>query len=210
MSAVASVALRARYTGGRSTDGRFGVALPKTRMTLEEFLALPERKPALEFEDGVVTQKVSPTIWHAALQAILVELINGFARPRKLARAFPELRTAWTGISRVPDVSIYTWDRIRRDAEGKLIFTRVSEPPDIAIEILSPSQRTNAMIRRLLSFVAAGVRAAALVDPDDESVVVVRSNSMPAALRRGDTLDLSDIVPDLRLEIESIFNALQD
>ena len=34
------------------------MALTEPRMTLEEFLALPEREPALEFEDGVVTQKV--------------------------------------------------------------------------------------------------------------------------------------------------------
>ena len=27
-----------------------------TPVTLEEFLALPERKPALEYDDGVVTQ----------------------------------------------------------------------------------------------------------------------------------------------------------
>jgi Uma2 family endonuclease len=186
------------------------VALTKTRMTLEEFLALPEEEPALEFEDGVVTQKVSPTNWHSALQAILVILIEEYARPRKLARAFPELRTAWTGTSRVPDVSVYAWDRIPRDAEGKLISTKASQPPDVAIEILSPGQRTNAMIRRLLSFLAAGVRATALVDPDDESVVVVRPDSVPTALRRGDTLELSDIIPGLRLEVESIFDALRD
>jgi Uma2 family endonuclease len=147
---------------------------------------------------------------HAALQAVLVELIDGFARPRKLARAFPELRTAWTRISRVPDVSIYTWERMPRDAEGKLIFTRVSEPPDIAIEILSPGQRTNAMIRRLLSFVDAGVRVAALVDPEEESVLVVRSDRMRVTLQRGDVLDLSDVIPGLQLDVESIFGALRD
>jgi Uma2 family endonuclease len=38
-----------------------------TRMTLEQFLALRERKSALEFEDGEVTQKVSPKGPHSAL-----------------------------------------------------------------------------------------------------------------------------------------------
>ena len=45
---------------------------------------------------------------------------------------------AGSGVSRVPDVSIYTWDRIEWDPRaerGALI------PPDIAIEIASPGQR---------------------------------------------------------------------
>ena len=33
------------------------MAVKQEGLTLEEFLALPERKPALEFEDGVVTRQ---------------------------------------------------------------------------------------------------------------------------------------------------------
>ena len=69
-------------------------------MTLDEFLALPEEEPALEFgPDGRVTQKVSPKGKHSTLQGEFIELINGFARARRLALAFPELRTvfgAWS------------------------------------------------------------------------------------------------------------------
>ncbi len=186
------------------------MALVKTRMTLQEFLARPERKPALEFEDGVITQKVSPDLWHSALQAGLVEFINGYARPRRLARAFPELRTAWTNTSRVPDVSVYSWDRIRRDADGRLVFARWYEPPDVVIEIVSPGQRTNAMIRRLPSFVEAGVRAAVSVDPDRSSVLVVRPGGDVVTLRLGDTLDLSDVIPGLQLGVQALFDALRD
>ncbi len=44
------------------------MAVTQRRMTLEEFLALPEEKPALEYEDGVVTQKMPPQGKHASLQ----------------------------------------------------------------------------------------------------------------------------------------------
>ena len=43
------------------------MTLTDTRMTLTEFLALPEEKPALEYENGEVTQKVSPKGRHSAL-----------------------------------------------------------------------------------------------------------------------------------------------
>ena len=87
-------------------------------MTLDEFLKLPEKKPALEFEDGKVTQKASPKGRHSLLQFTLAAYLNGFAKPRKLAVAFPELRSTYAGQSLVPDVSVYPWDRIPRTEAG--------------------------------------------------------------------------------------------
>jgi Uma2 family endonuclease len=185
------------------------VAVAKPRMTLEEFLALPEEEPALEYEDGVVTQKVSPRGRHSVLQYAVAECINSIARPAKLAWAFPELRSTFGRVSRVPDVSGYTWDRIPRDEAGQ-VADDFLEAPDIAIEIISPGQSVNAMVRRLLSFVAAGVRAAVLLDPDDESALVVRPGAVPVALTRGDTLDLTDIVPGLRIDVSALFDVLRE
>src|SRR5579864_1874767 len=74
-----------------------------TQLTLEEFLKLPEEEPALEFEDGAVTSKVWPKGRHSTLQAELIERLNQSGRPRKLARAFPELRVTFGGASFVPD-----------------------------------------------------------------------------------------------------------
>ncbi|HEV8632979.1 MAG TPA: Uma2 family endonuclease, partial [Chloroflexota bacterium] len=71
----------------------------KQGLTLEEFLQLPEEEPALEYEDGVVTQKVSPKRRHGRLQGMLCELVNVFAQPRKLALAFTEARTVFRGRS---------------------------------------------------------------------------------------------------------------
>ena len=109
------------------------------RLTLDEFLRLPEEKPALELVDGEVTQKVSPKTVHSVLQMAGRDLVDGFARPRKLARAFVEHRSSYAGASTVPDVAVFVWDRLPRDAAGRWIDD-VDYPPDIAIEILSPGQ----------------------------------------------------------------------
>ena len=69
------------------------MAVTQRRMTLEKFLELPEEKPALEYFEGRITQKVPPKLRHSALQLEVAKLIDSFARPLKLARAFPELRT---------------------------------------------------------------------------------------------------------------------
>ena len=178
------------------------------RMTLDEFLTLPEEEPALEFEDGMVTQKVSPKGRHSTLQTWAVEQINARIRPRKLGHAFTELRASFANMSRVPDVSVYRWDRIPRDANGR-VADDFTEPPDIAIEIVSPGQSVNRLIRRCLTFVDAGVLVAVLIDPSDESIVVVRPGVEPIGLAAGDTLDLSDIIPDLRLDVAALFDSLK-
>jgi len=50
------------------------VTLPA--LTLEQFWALPEEKPSLEYLDGAVTQKVSSKARHSALQAALIKLLD--------------------------------------------------------------------------------------------------------------------------------------
>lgn len=181
----------------------------RTRMTLEEFLALPERKPALEYEDGVVMQKVFPKGRHSALQSGISEQINRQIRPRRLGRAFPELRTTFANMSRVPAVALYRWSRIPRDAAG-IVVDDFLDWPDIAIEIISPGQTRAALIRRLCSFVRAGVRVAVLADPARQSITLVRSDAELVELRPGDVLDLSDVIPDLRLDVRAVFDELRN
>src|SRR5437868_5585497 len=91
------------------------MTITQQRLTLEEFLKLPEEKPALEYENGVITQKVSPKTKHGILQFSLAERINGFSVPQKLAYAIPELRTTFAGRSTVPDVAVFRWERIGWD-----------------------------------------------------------------------------------------------
>jgi Uma2 family endonuclease len=65
------------------------MALTGRRLTLDEFLELPEESPALEYLDGVVAPKVSPKAYHGSTQGAFLEKFNPYARPRRLARAFP-------------------------------------------------------------------------------------------------------------------------
>ncbi|MGI8553857.1 MAG: Uma2 family endonuclease [Dehalococcoidia bacterium] len=178
------------------------------RLTLEDFMNLTEKKPALEFEEGMVQQKVSPRGKHSALQLGFCERLNEFARPRRLGLALPELRSTYAGRSYVPDVSLYRWDRIPRDASGK-IANDFFEPPDIAIEIVSPRQSVTALVRRCLWYVANGVQVALLVDPADESILRFRPNEMPLALRGTSLLDLHPLLPGFELTAQQLFDSLR-
>ena len=184
------------------------MAVVEKPLTLDEFLALPEEEPPLEYADGVVTRKVPPKTRHSALQLDLAKRIDQIGLPNKVARAFTELRTTFGGASRVPDVAVFRWDRIPRDASGRLADD-VFEPPDIAIEMASPGQSVNSLVRRCLWYGANGVHVALLVDPEDESVLAFRPGGGVTALQGADRIDLTEILPEFELTVDELFAALR-
>jgi len=183
------------------------MAVARERMTLDRFLALPEQKPPLELMDGEVTPKVAPVTEHVVLQLQFRDLVDGFAWPRKLARAFPELRESYAEASTIPDVSVYTWDRLPRGAGGGW-NNDVREPPDLAFEVLSPSQSPIDVLVRCLWYVANGARFALYADPTQRLVVVFRPLAEPVALIDTGSIDLDEVIPGFSLDVAALFAAL--
>jgi Uma2 family endonuclease len=61
-------------------------------LTLDEFLKLPETKPASEFIEGHLIQKPMPQGKHSTLQLDLGAGVNLALKPQRIARAYTELR----------------------------------------------------------------------------------------------------------------------
>jgi Uma2 family endonuclease len=134
------------------------------RLTLEDFLALPEEKPALEYIDGEVVQKVSPKLRHGLAQTTFVTLVNAAGLPNRLALAVVETRCTFGGRSYVPDVVVFTWKRIPVDEDGE-VLDDVAFAPDVTVEVVSPSHSIAEQVRRCRWYGANGVRVALLLDP---------------------------------------------
>jgi Uma2 family endonuclease len=195
--------------GGKPGSGTMTITQRGQRtLTLDEFLALPEEEPALEYADGVITKKMAPSWDHGALQSLVVTQINGRVYAQKLAFAFTELRTTVrpAKVSRVPDISVYLWERIERDRAARLrgAFTT----PDIAIEIASPGQGRRMLMDRCRWFVAHGSQAALPIDPRRQDLTEVRPGGVERRLRGADVLDFGDVVPGLTIPVGDLFAAL--
>ncbi len=174
------------------------------RLTLEEFLALPEEKPALEYVDGEVTQKVSPKARHGMLQFVLTSKLT---RPG-VSRAFPETRTTYAGRSLVPDVIAFTWDRVPEDERGE-IPDDIWVPPDVAVEIRSPGQSLREQVERCRWYVANGVRVSLLVDPIARTVRVFRPAGESGPLTGDDVVEVTDVIPGCAFAVRELFAALR-
>ncbi len=143
----------------------------KPNITLEQFLEYPETKPYSEYIDGKIEQKPMPQGQHSTLQIRLGTKINEIVLPNKLAHAFTELRCTFAGVSIVPDISVFTWERIPKNEQGK-IANRFEIYPDWAIEILSPEQSANKVIRKIIFCLEQGTQLGWLIDPEDESIIL--------------------------------------
>lgn len=184
------------------------MAITGRRLTLEEFLTLPEEKPALEYIDGEVAQKVSPKYRHIRLQFGFAELVNRVTIPRRIARAEPELRVNFGGRSVVPDVSIFTWERIPEDEHGE-VQDDVFIAPDIAVEVRSPGQLVRDQVERCRWYVANGVRPSIFVNTQARYVRTFREGAESEPLRGTDRVDLGDVIPGFSFAVDELFAALR-
>jgi Uma2 family endonuclease len=187
------------------------MAITERRMSLEEFLELPEEKPALELIDGVVKQKVAPDFLHGMLQGRTMEFINDFAESRGLAVASIEVRATLPGSSPVPDVSVYRWERAPLDERGNWgRFPRPNQPlPDIAIEIRSPDQTIREQVEKCRWFVAHGVPIALMLEPDSRTIWDCRPGREPRELRGRDEVDPTSVISGFTFAVDELFSRLR-
>lgn len=144
--------------------------LPK-KLTLLEFLKLPETKPASEYIDGEIIQKPMPQGEHSAIQGELTSDLNAVLKKSKIAWALPELRCTFGGRSIVPDIAVFTWARIARKENGAIANT-FTTAPDWIIEILSPDQNQTKVTKNILHSLKHGTLVGWLIDPNEGSVFV--------------------------------------
>lgn len=175
-------------------------------LTLEEFLKLSETKPASEFINGKIIQKPVPQGEHSVLQGELCEAINQVVKRQKIARAFPELRCAFGAVVMVPDVSVFRWDRIPREQSGR-IASRFEIHPDWAIEILSPEQGQTKVLGKLLHCSQHGTELGWLLDPEEESILVVFPGQRVQLLKGATQLPILSGI-ELELTVEQVFSWL--
>ena len=179
-----------------------------SKISLEEFLLLPETKPASEYVDGKIYQKDMPQGKHSTLQFEFPSVINRVGKPQKLAYVFPELRCTFGGCAVVPDIVVFEWPRIPLSSQGE-IENRFEIAPDWIIEILSPDQSSTRVINKILFCLKNKTKLGWLIDPEEKLVLVFKPQQQPEAKEGQDVLPVLDVVSDLQLSADDLFELLK-
>jgi len=102
----------------------------------------------------------------------------------------------------VPDVAFVRWERLpNREVPDKYIPL----PPDLAVEVQSPSDEPADMAAKRALYTRAGLRLLWWVDPASRTVTVHRPGHPSIVLTATDTLDGADILPGLTIPITDLF-----
>lgn len=112
------------------------------------------------------------------------------------------------GLVREPDVSFVRWDSLDDPAqiqEPDGAFLEVA--PDLAVEVLSPSNTQKEMAIKLTEYAKAGVRLVWYVDPDRKEVTVYPKGRERGkkVVGLGGVLDGGDVLPGFTLPVAKIF-----
>jgi Uma2 family endonuclease len=79
------------------------------------------------------------------------------------------------------------------------------EPPDLAVEIRSPSQSWKELMEKVLEYLNMGVRLVWVVDPKVKRVTVFSQDSEPQTFAAENELDGGDVLPGFRCKVAEFF-----
>ncbi len=167
-------------------------------MREDEYLALPEEKPYLEYIDGVVLQKPMPNKSHSRLVKLLILAIAAYEQKHG-GDSGPEQRVALPDRSgyRIPDTAFWAPGRDNGD----------DSVPSLAVEVRSPGQTMAELRRKCRSFRANGVDVCWLVDPVSRTVEVFEGELDGAPLSADAALQTA-VMPGFSLSLTDLFAVL--
>ena len=141
------------------------------RLTYEEYLKTPEIKARFDIVDGVMTIAPTPTVAHQRILGKLFSKLHQFVSGQQLGEVLfapvdviirrEPLRT------RQPDLLFVT------NEHASILGDQVEGPPDLVVEILSPSNTRSDLEAKLSDYATLGVGECWLVSPEARSVEIL-------------------------------------
>ncbi|HUJ51556.1 MAG TPA: Uma2 family endonuclease [Bryobacteraceae bacterium] len=176
----------------------------KPLLTAEEFDNYPfEQDKRYELDEGELIATTKPAYRHnRVLAKLFCELYVYFYRsPIGEALLSENLYALSPNTRRSPDVAVILGDRYEELKDAKVIPII----PEIAAEVLSPSETSRMIHRKLKQYFEAGVKEVWLVDPDSREVEIWTGSTLPKqALKIGESLS-SKLLPGFKLPLKKLF-----
>jgi len=178
-----------------------------TLITVADLEAMGNEAERLELIEGVPHEMPPSGIDHGDYQAILHLELAIFVRKNQLGRTYVSdagfVMTRNPDTVLVPDVSFVSKERLPNGQRGPIGFAPFA--PDIAIEVVSPSNTESEILRKTGLYLAGGVRAVWLVRPEQRTVTVFAPDAPERILQIDEALDGGDILPGFSLPLSDIF-----
>ena len=111
-------------------------------------------------------------------------------------RCFPGNRV------RKPDVSFLIAGRL---PDGRIPEGYITVVPDLAVEVVSPTDIQYDVDRKVAEYLAVGVQLVWVINPDTRVVIIYRLDGSISGVREGGELDGEGVVPGFRCPVADLF-----
>ena len=178
-------------------------------MTVDEFLTLPTSERKLELVRGELRVTPPAGAPHGVAGANLVIALGTFVKRHALGRVFGDgvgyelVRVPHT--VRMPDASFVRADCLPEAGvqPGLLRFA-----PDLAVEVLSPSETASSLEEKLHDYTVAGTPLIWVVDPERRTIMTIAADAPVRWLVEGDTLEGGLIIPGFSCAVADVFDGI--
>jgi Uma2 family endonuclease len=181
------------------------VAPPATLMTADEFITRHANVHA-ELIKGIVEEYPVPFFKHGMICMEIAWLLKNPVFQNDLGRVAPNDSWIKTGSNpdtvRGADVCFFSYDRLPK---GEVPEGLLPNPPDLVIEVRSPSDRWNDLFIKVGEYLKTGVRVVVVLDPSSTTASVYRDDEIQQVLHNSDPLTLPDVLPGFSVPVDRLF-----
>jgi Uma2 family endonuclease len=179
---------------------------PHDPVTADELRHMPDDGWRYELLRGRLLREPPAGAEHSWLGVTLAARLRDFVHAGELGFVFGAdcgfRITTDPDTVRAPDVAFVIGDRLPGGPpRGYVPFA-----PDLAVEIVSPTDRMSDVTRKVADYIDAGTRLVWIIDPVTRTAAVHRSRSDVKMLRDSDTLDGGDVLPGFRLPLAELLD----
>ena len=179
--------------------------IPKL-MTAKEFAMMPDDDMRHELVNGEVIELSGPPMpTHGITQLEAASALRQFARRGGHGEVFVEtgfLIARNPDTVRAPDAALVLADRL---PDGDLPRAYFPFAPDIAVEVVSPSDTPLDAHERALMWLDAGSPLVWMLFPDSRSIAVYRPDGSAATLGEDDILDAAPVLDGFSVKVSELF-----
>ncbi len=177
-----------------------------TLMTAEQLMALPEDAVRYELLQGELIVAPPPGPGHGYHQFNIGRDLGNYVRSRGLGVVLGEVgfllaRDPDTVLA--PDVAFIATANLIEDWQTLPYWPG---PPDLAVEVISPSDTIVGVTKKAQRFLSAGAKAVWVVNPRRKTVTVYAHDAPPKIWGIDDDIDGGELLPGFRMAVRDVFD----
>jgi Uma2 family endonuclease len=157
-----------------------------------------------EIVDGQPEEKEMPGARHSGICARLATELGVYLKANRLGGLYVEGSFQIGRNERIPDLAFVAVARIPPEGEPE---TKWPIPPDLAVEVMSPSDLYERVYAKTIEYLAAGVKQVWLVSPEHHTITIYRSATSITAFAGDCELVSEDLLPGFRCALREIFTS---